>query len=123
MEIFITSSLLTIINFSFQPKKSSSEFLKYDGWKSRWPRRLNIKNREFNMFTIKRGRSVVLMYEFETFDCGLIKGQSFSEYECDLTFIFFEMHIKREIHSHQNDQTLLNILQPYYFFKTCKTML
>ena len=71
------------------------------------------------MFTIKRGRSVVLMYEFETFDCGLIKGQSFSEYECDLTFIFFEMHIKREIHSHQNDQTLLNILQPYYFFKTC----
>ena len=66
---------------------------------------------------LKEEEALFVMHEFETFDCGLIKGQSFSEYECDLTFIFFEMHIKREIHSHQNDQTLLNILQPYYFLR------
>ena len=38
---------------------------------------------------LKEEEALFVMHKFETFDCGLIKGQSFSEYECDLTLIFF----------------------------------
>jgi len=58
------------------------------------------------------------MHKFETFDCGLIKGQSFSEYECDLIFIFLNTYISREIPSHQNYQTLL-FCSRTIFFVTC----
>ena len=56
---------------------------------------------------LKEEEALFVMHKFETFDCGLIKGQPFSEFECDLTFIFLNMYISREIHSHQNYQTLL----------------
>ena len=48
------------------------------------------------------------MHKFETFDCGLIKGQSFSEYKCDLTFIF--------LNTYQEKFILIKIIKHYYIF-------
>ena len=69
---------------------------------------------------LKEEEALFVMHKFETFDCGLIKGQSFSEYECDLTFIFLKIHnhIKRNSFSPK-----LSNITTYFaavlFFETC----
>ena len=65
---------------------------------------------------LKEEEALFVMHKFETFDCGLIKGQSFSEFECDLTFIF--------LNAYQEKFILIKIIKHYYFaavlcFETC----
>ena len=56
---------------------------------------------------LKEEEALFVMHKFETFDCGLIKGQSFSEYECDLTFIF--------VNTYREEFILIKIIKNYDF--------
>ena len=56
---------------------------------------------------LKQEEALFVMHKFETFDCGLIKGQSFAEYERDLTFIF--------LNTYQEKFILIKMIKHYYF--------